>query len=124
LEVDALDGRPGVHAARYAGEQATYEDNCRKLLTELAGVPREKRTARFLTVAALGLPGGETRIASGWLDGVIAEQPAGSQGFGYDPVFLVPALGRTLAQLTAAEKNAISHRAKAFQKMKEILRRL
>lgn len=124
LEVDALDGRPGVHAARYAGEQATYEDNCRKLLTELTGVPREKRTARFLTVAALGLPSGETRIASGWLDGVIAEQPAGSQGFGYDPVFVVPALGRTLAQLTAAEKNAISHRAKAFQKMKEILRRL
>ena len=124
LEVDALDGRPGVYAARYAGEQATYADNCRKLLQELSGVPREQRTARFLTVAALAGPDGTVRVTQGTLDGVITEQPRGGQGFGYDPVFFVPALGRTLAELSPAEKNAISHRAAAFRKMKEILRGL
>jgi XTP/dITP diphosphohydrolase len=119
-----LDGRPGVYAARYAGEQATYADNCRKLLQELSGVPREQRTARFLTVAALAGPDGTVRVTQGTLDGVITEQPRGGQGFGYDPVFFVPALGRTLAELSPAEKNAISHRAAAFRKMKEILRGL
>lgn len=122
LEVDALDGRPGVFAARYAGEGATYEDNCRKLLKELDGVPPAKRTARFITVAALAMPGGETRVATGALAGVIAEECAGSQGFGYDPVFFVPELGRTLAELTAEEKNRMSHRAKAFRAMVDILR--
>lgn len=122
LEVDALGGRPGVFAARYAGEHATYEDNCRKLIQELAGVPRAKRSAKFLTVAAIALPGGEVQVAQGILEGLITEEPVGSQGFGYDPVFLVPELGKTLAELTAAEKNRISHRAKAFGKAKEILR--
>lgn len=124
LEVDALDGRPGVFAARYAGEGATYDDNCRKLLEELAGVPPARRTARFLTVAALVMPDGHSRVATGTLDGVITEACAGSQGFGYDPVFFVPELGRTLAELTTEEKNRISHRAKAFQSMAEILRPL
>jgi XTP/dITP diphosphohydrolase len=121
LEVDALGGRPGIYAARYAGEDATYEDNCRKLLRELAGVPRERRTARFLTVAAIALPSGEVRVAQGTLDGVIAEAASGTLGFGYDPVFLIPELGKTLAQLSADQKNTISHRAKAFFKMREIL---
>lgn len=121
LEVDALEGRPGVYAARYAGEQATYEDNCRKLLGELAGVPRDRRTARFITVAALALPDGTHQTTTGVLDGVIAEQPAGSRGFGYDPVFYVPELGRTLAELTAEGKNRLSHRAKAFRRMRLIL---
>jgi XTP/dITP diphosphohydrolase len=121
LEVDALDGRPGIYAARYAGEDATYEDNCRKLLRELAGVPREQRTARFLTVAAIALPSGEIRVAQGTLDGMIAEEASGTLGFGYDPVFLLPELGKTLAQLSADQKNRISHRAKAFAKMREIL---
>ncbi|TKB54462.1 MAG: XTP/dITP diphosphatase, partial [Nitrospira sp.] len=121
LEVDALGGRPGIYAARYAGEDATYEDNCRKLLRELAGVPRERRTARFLTVAAIALPSGEVRVAQGALDGVIAEAASGTLGFGYDPVFLIPELGKTLAQLSADQKNTISHRAKAFMKMREIL---
>ena len=121
LEVDALGGRPGIYAARYAGEDATYEDNCRKLLRELAGVPRERRTARFLTVAAIALPSGEVRVAQGALDGVIAEAASGTLGFGYDPVFLIPELGKTLAQLSADQKNTISHRAKAFFKMREIL---
>ena len=121
LEVDALDGRPGIYAARYAGEEATYEDNCRKLLREMAGVPREQRTARFLTVAAIALPSGEVRVAQGALDGVIAEEASGTLGFGYDPVFLIPELGKTLAELPADKKNCISHRAKAFRKMREIL---
>jgi XTP/dITP diphosphohydrolase len=124
LEVDALGGRPGVFAARYAGEGATYEDNCRKLIKELDGVPQARRTARFVTVAALAMPGGETRVATGTLAGVIAEACAGSQGFGYDAVFFVPELGRTLAELTAEEKNRISHRAKAFRAMADILRPL
>jgi XTP/dITP diphosphohydrolase len=124
LEVDALDGRPGVFAARYAGDGATYEDNCRKLLRELDGVPLERRTARFVTVAALALPEGHTQVATGTLVGVIAEECSGSQGFGYDPVFFVQELGRTLAELTAEEKNRISHRAKAFRSMADILRSL
>ena len=122
LEVDALGGRPGVYAARYAGEQATYEDNCRKLLDELSGVPREKRTARFITVAAIALPSDGVRVARGELRGAISEEPAGSKGFGYDPVFLVPELGKTLAELSPEEKNRVSHRAKAFSQAKELLR--
>jgi len=121
LEVDALGGRPGVYAARYAGEDATYEDNCRKLLRELTGVPREQRTARFLTVAAIALPSDGIRVAQGKLEGVIAEEASGTLGFGYDPVFLIPELGKTLAQLSADQKNTISHRAKAFAKMREML---
>ena len=73
LEVDALGGRPGVHAARYAGKQATYEDNCRKLLQELHGVPKARRSARFVTVAAIALPGGEVQISQGVLEGLITE---------------------------------------------------
>ncbi len=122
LEVDALDGRPGVHAARYAGEGATYEDNCRKLLKELSGVPTEKRRARFITVAAIAKPGGEVEVAEGMLEGQITEVPIGEKGFGYDPVFLVPTLGKTLAELNAEEKNSISHRARAFRKAKDLLR--
>lgn len=118
LEVDALEGRPGVYAARYAGEHATYEDNCRKLLLELAGVPRPKRTARFLTVAAIAFPSGDVHVTQGNLEGLITEQPVGDRGFGYDPVFLVPEFDRTLAQLTAEEKNRMSHRAKAFAQMR------
>lgn len=121
LEVEALGGRPGVYAARYAGEGATYEDNCRKLIRELAGVPRAQRTARFLTVAALAIPGGEVQVTRGVLEGSITEEPAGTQGFGYDPVFFVPELGKTLAQLTPVEKNRISHRAKAFAQVRELL---
>ena len=124
LEVDALGGRPGIYAARYAGEDATYEDNCRKLLRELAGVPRERRTARFLTVAAIALPSDGVRVAQGTLDGVIAEEASGTLGFGYDPVFFIPELGKTLAQLPADQKNTISHRAKAFTQAKDLLREM
>jgi len=121
LMVEALGGRPGVHAARYAGEGATYEGNCRKLLHELAGVPRARRGARFVTVAAIADPKGKVEVVQGVLDGLITETPAGAKGFGYDPVFFVPELGKTLAQLTPEEKNRISHRARAFVKVKELL---
>src|SRR5512146_1727240 len=124
LEVDALNGRPGVYAARYAGEHATYEDNWRKLLRELSGVPRERRTARFMTVAAIALPSDGIRVAQGMLNGVIAEEASGTLGFGYDPVFLIPDLGKTLAQLAADQKNTISHRAKAFTQAKDLLREM
>lgn len=124
LEVDALGGRPGVYAARYAGEDATYDDNCRKLLQELTGVPRDRRTARFLTVAAIALPSGAMRVVHGTLDGVIADEPLGTLGFGYDPVFFVPELGKTLAQLSADQKNTVSHRAKAFTLAKDQLREM
>src|SRR4029077_19301229 len=124
LEVDALGGRPGVYAARYAGEHATYEANCRKLLLELTGVSPAQRTARFLTVAAIALPSGKVRMAQGVLNGVIAEEASGTSGFGYDPVFFVPELGKTLAQLSADQKNTISHRAKAFTQAKDLLHEL
>lgn len=121
LEVDALGGRPGVFAARYAGEQATYEDNCRKLLQELAGVPHERRTARFLTVAAVASPDGDVQTTRGVLEGLITEACRGERGFGYDPVFYVPELGKTLAELTPEEKNRVSHRARAFLKLRDLL---
>ena len=121
LVVEALGGRPGVHAARYAGPNATYEDNWRKLLRELKGVPRDRRRARFITVAAIARPSSKVEVAKGVLEGLIAEEPVGSQGFGYDPVFFVPELGKTLAQLTPDQKNRISHRARAFAKIKELL---
>jgi XTP/dITP diphosphohydrolase len=124
LEVDALGGRPGVHAARYAGPNATYEDNWRKLLCELEGVPRERRRARFITVAAIARPSAKVEVVDGVLEGLIAEEPAGTQGFGYDPVFFVPEAGKTLAELTVDEKNRISHRARALAKVRNMLGKL
>lgn len=122
LQVDALGGRPGVHAARYAGAEVTYEDNWKKLLRELDGVPVEQRGARFLTVVAIASPfRQEVDTVEGVLNGVIAPRPAGKGGFGYDPVFLVPELGKTLAELAPSEKNRISHRAQAFAKAKVVL---
>ena len=122
LEVDALAGRPGVYAARYAGEHATYEDNCRKLVLELDGVPHERRTARFITVAAIAISGEPVQVTQGVLNGYITDKASGSKGFGYDPVFYVPELKATLAEISAEQKNRISHRAKAFLQVKELLR--
>ncbi len=123
LEVHALNGRPGVYAARYAGEHATYEDNWRKLLKELDGVPAQQRTARFLTTVAIADPCLEVEVVEGILEGRIAEDPSGEGGFGYDPVFEVPELRKTLAELTLDEKNQISHRSQALAKAKEVLER-
>jgi len=122
LEVDALNGRPGPFAARYAGEGATYQDNCQKLLRELDGIPLERRTARFLTVAAVASPNGDVRTTQGVLEGLITEACRGERGFGYDPVFYVPELGKTLAELMPDEKNRISHRARAFLKLRDLLK--
>lgn len=115
LEVDALDGRPGVHSARYAGENASYADNVTKLLHELA-TTTEPRTARFATVALARTPGGAEVVARGEVEGRIATVPAGTGGFGYDPVFVPDeGGGRTFAEMAANEKHAISHRGRAFR---------
>jgi len=123
LEVDALDGRPGAFAARYAGEHATYADNCEKLLKELKDIPVEQRGARFFTVIALSDPEGQTEVVQGELQGQITEQFYGSQGFGYDPVFYMPKAHKTLAEMTLAEKNEISHRGLALRLAKDMLKR-
>ena len=122
LEVDALDGRPGIFSARYAGPSASDEDNNAKLLTELAGTPPEARTARYVCAAVyVGADGGE-HVVRGVLEGRITHEPRGSHGFGYDPYF-VPrdGDGRTCAELEPAEKDAISHRGAAFRALRRRL---
>jgi XTP/dITP diphosphohydrolase len=116
LEVDVLGGAPGVRAARYAGERATYADNVAKLLVELGDTPVEQRTARFATVALARWPDGREVVARGEVEGSIAREPRGTSGFGYDPVF-VPAEGdgRTFAEMSATEKHRLSHRGRAFR---------
>jgi len=115
LFVDALDGRPGVYSARYAGEHASYEDNVTKLLGEMSGVAAEQRTARFRSVIAVAYPDGTSLVVDGVLEGVVTQAARGTEGFGYDPVFAPTELGgRTLAELTPTEKNAVSHRARAL----------
>ncbi len=121
LVVDALDGAPGVYSARFAGEDATDEKNNRKLLTEMKEVPDEKRTARFKCVMVLYHPSGQWISAEGSCEGIISREPAGSQGFGYDPVFFVPEIGRSMAELSSEEKNAISHRGNALKRLREKL---
>ena len=121
LEVEALGGRPGVLSARFAGPKATDEENNRKLLDKLVGNPPENRGARFRCVMVLYAPNGQSAMATGDLAGTILEASRGVSGFGYDPLFLVPALGRTLAEMTLSEKNRISHRARALQKISELL---
>ena len=121
LEVDALGGAPGVHAARYAGPEASYSDNVAKLLRALSGVPARRRTARFRTVCVAAWPDGREVSAEGVLEGVIVEAPRGANGFGYDPVFVPEGETRTYAELSDGEKNAISHRARAVKQLREKL---
>ncbi len=121
LVVDALDGSPGVRSARYAGENADDNMNNMKLLSDLEGVAPEKRTARFKCVMVLYDPSGAWISAEGTCEGVIAPEPSGSGGFGYDPVFFVPELGRSMAELTPEEKNAISHRGRAIKALRSQL---
>ncbi|CAB4790771.1 MAG: RdgB/HAM1 family non-canonical purine NTP pyrophosphatase [Actinobacteria bacterium] len=116
LFVDALNGAPGVYSARYAGEDATYADNCAKMLRELTGVDAAKRTARFRTVAAVAYPDGSWFVVDGEVEGHIAEEPRGENGFGYDPIFVPEGTkGRSMAQLAPEEKHALSHRGNAFR---------
>lgn len=121
--VKALNGRPGVHSARYAGEGATDEKNNRKLLEELTGVPDIDREAFFHCVLALCSPRGECRSFEGRLSGRIARQCSGSHGFGYDPVFIVPEFGSTVAELPPEIKNRISHRSRALENLKKSLQK-
>jgi XTP/dITP diphosphohydrolase len=123
LEVDALGGAPGVYSARYAGADATYADNVEKLIRELGAATRNARTARFRTVLVLAEPDGAELAVDGVAEGVIAEAPRGDGGFGYDPVF-VPAGGggRTFAEMTLAEKQAVSHRGRALRALAARLR--
>lgn len=115
LEVDALDGAPGVRSARYAGSQADDRANNMKLLNALRDVPSEKRTARFFCAMALSSPEGVLATAAGRLEGFIGDEPRGANGFGYDPHFYVPELGMTAAQMPPEQKNLISHRGQALR---------
>lgn len=121
LEVDALNGAPGVYSARYAGEDVTYADNNAKLLKEMRDVPDEKRGAAFVCCMAAILPDGTTWTVRGTVRGSIARSLCGEAGFGYDPLFLVEGDGRSYAQMSEAEKNAISHRGRAVALAKEKL---
>lgn len=122
LEVDALGGAPGVFSARFAGEHATYAENVAKLLGDLAGVEPVDRTARFRTVAFVRFPDGSEVVASGVVEGHIATAVRGSGGFGYDPVFLPEGgAGRTFAEMSLEEKNAVSHRGRAFRALADAL---
>jgi len=121
LEVDFLDGAPGVYSARFAGEEKDDRANNEKLMGLLEGVPPEKRGARFRCVVALALPGGRVVTTEGACEGVIGDRPRGEGGFGYDPLFYVPRLGKTFAQLDMSEKNLISHRGKAFDQAREVI---
>ena len=122
LEVDALDGRPSLHSARYAGEKATAPDNNRKLLQELQGVPHEKRTARYRCTLVLLFPDGKTYSWEGTCEGFITLELKGVAGFGYDPLFYVPEYRKTMAELGEEIKNTISHRARALDQFKKFFR--
>lgn len=124
LEVDALDGRPGVYSARYAGEGASDEDNNRKLLEELKGVPLTQRSARYRSFVALASPEDLITVVDGVCEGLIAEAPRGRNGFGYDPLFVVPPYGRTFGEMEPALKARMSHRAKALEKFKDTFRQV
>ena len=113
LEVDALDGAPGVYSARYSGEHATYADNVNKLHAAMVGAAT--RTARFRTVALAAFPDGTEVVAHGVVEGVIADEPRGTDGFGYDPLFIPEGSDKTFAEMTREEKHAISHRGRAFR---------
>jgi len=123
LEVDALGGEPGPLSARFAGKNASDKEKVALLLSRLAGVPWEKRSARFRCVIAIASASQVLRIFEGECQGVIAFEPRGSQGFGYDPVFYLPELGKTMAELSIEEKNRVSHRGKAARKALRFLKK-
>ena len=129
LVIDALDGAPGVKSARFTGEKNAARSlidhkNMAKVLKLLEGVPEEKRTARFVCCLCLASPDKILIETEGTLDGLISDKPVGENGFGYDPIFLVPHLNKTVAQLTAEEKNVVSHRGNAIRKLKPALNKL
>lgn len=124
LEIDALGGEPGIYSARYLGEDTSYPVKNANLIERLAGVPEEKRTARFVCAIAAVLPDGREFVTKAAVEGRIGYEEKGEGGFGYDPIFYVPEFGRTTAELSEEEKNQISHRGKALRLMKEELRKV
>ncbi|HXZ94423.1 MAG TPA: XTP/dITP diphosphatase [Dehalococcoidia bacterium] len=124
LEVDALDGEPGFKSARFAGEAATDAERVSLLLAKLNGVRWEKRTACFKCVIVIATPEGQSKVCYGECRGMIAFEAKGKNGFGYDPIFFLPEIGKTMAELSAAVKNQISHRARASQKARRVLEQL
>ena len=120
LEVDVLNGAPGVYSSRYAGENVSYENNVTKLLRELRSTPSDKRTARFRTIIFY-TDGDRELYTHGEIKGYITEEQRGKNGFGYDPVFYIPEVKKTMAELTSAEKNKLSHRGQAMRKFRKLL---
>lgn len=123
LEIDYLNKEPGVYSARYMGEDTPYSVKNANLISRLEGVPDEKRTARFVCAIAAVLPGGREMTTRATIEGRIGYEEKGEGGFGYDPIFYVPQLKKTTAELTGEEKNLVSHRGKALQLMKEELKK-
>ncbi|MDQ7801791.1 MAG: XTP/dITP diphosphatase [Armatimonadota bacterium] len=121
LEVDYLEGQPGARSARFLGDDATDEDRNREILRRLEGVPPENRTARYRAVVAVAFPDGRVHTFEGTCEGAIALEPRGTGGFGYDPIFYLPELDRTVAELNPQEKDLISHRGQAVRKAREFL---
>jgi XTP/dITP diphosphohydrolase len=121
LFVDALGGLPGVHSSRFAGEKATYADNVKKLLDMMQNVEVGRRNAKFVCVIALAWPHGRFELVRGECAGQITTEPRGTEGFGYDPVFLIPGRGRTFAQMDIAEKERLSHRGRALALLRKRL---
>ncbi|OLR65872.1 non-canonical purine NTP pyrophosphatase, RdgB/HAM1 family [Anaerostipes sp. 992a] len=121
LEIDYFDKAPGVYSARYLGEDTPYEVKNRVILERMEGVAEEKRTARFVCAIAAAFPDGMTKTVRGTIEGIIGYESKGENGFGYDPIFYLPEYGCTSAELAPEEKNKISHRGKALQKMKELI---
>lgn len=124
LEVDALNGKPGIRSARFAAKDATDADRVRVLLARLNDIPWEKRTARFKCVIAIATPKGELELCHGECYGMITFEPKGENGFGYDPVFYLPDIGKTMAELPLEVKNQLSHRARASQRARQVLKQL
>ena len=124
LEVDGLNGEPGIKSARFAGESATDADKVSLLLAKLKDIPWEKRTACFKCVIAIASPGGHVKFCYGECHGMIASEATGANGFGYDPIFFFPEMGKTMAELPFEIKNQISHRAQASQTARQVLQRL
>lgn len=122
LEIDYLNGEPGVYSARYMGEDTPYIIKNQKILDLLAGVPEDKRTARFVCVIAAVLPDGREFTTKGTIEGIIGYESRGEGGFGYDPIFFVPEFHCSTAELTMEQKNEVSHRGKALRAMKEVLK--
>lgn len=122
LEVDYLNKEPGIYSARYMGEDTQYSVKNQNIIDRLAGVTEDKRTARFVCVIAAAFPDGSVKTTRGTIEGIIGYEPAGENGFGYDPIVYVPEFGKTTAQLSPEEKNKVSHRGKALELMKELIR--